>query len=129
MRRRGTGSLRTDGYIMHETGGRSVLEHVRVAEKALGKPLPKGAVVHHIDENRTNNDPSNLVICPSRGYHAMLHSRMRALCECGNANWKKCNVCKKYDDPINLRIYGGGNSIHHADCWNRYERERNNVPV
>ena len=128
----GSGSLRNDGYIMHETDGKRVLEHVRVAEKALGKPLPKGAVVHHVDENRSNNDPSNLVICPSHSYHALLHKRMRALAACGHADWLKCHICKKYDSPDNVKIYmayGRANRIVHAECSARYGREKYRVSI
>jgi hypothetical protein len=53
-------------------------EHIRIAERVLGRPLPKGAVVHHVNEIRHDNRPSNLVICPSHSYHRMLHHRMRA---------------------------------------------------
>lgn len=52
-------------------------EHVLVAERALGKPLPAGTQVHHRDENRRNNDPGNLVICQDRAYHALIHARRR----------------------------------------------------
>jgi HNH endonuclease len=52
--------------------------HVLVAEKALGKPLPKGAIVHHVDGNTLNNAPSNLVICQDQAYHCLLHKRQRA---------------------------------------------------
>jgi len=53
--------------------------HIRVAEKALGKRLPKGAVIHHIDEDHSNNAPANLVICPNQSYHMTIHNRMRKL--------------------------------------------------
>jgi hypothetical protein len=69
-----------------------VREYAVLAEKALGKPLPKGAEVHHHSE-------TELVICPDRAYHKLLHQRQRALRACGNANWKKCRFCKQYDDP------------------------------
>lgn len=53
--------------------------HVAVAERALGRPLPEGAVVHHVDENRHNNRNDNLVICPDHAYHHELHYRLRVL--------------------------------------------------
>ena len=56
----------------------SKAEHVAVAEKSLGKPLPPGAVVHHVNEDKLDNRNSNLVICPDRAYHNALHAKMRA---------------------------------------------------
>ena len=53
-------------------------EHVVVAERALGKHLPAGAVVHHVDVNRRNNAPTNLVICQDAAYHKLLHARLNA---------------------------------------------------
>ena len=64
-----------DGHIYIRSGGDRYYEHVKIAEKALGKKLPAGAVVHHLDENPSNNDPRNLVICPSEKYHKLLHHR------------------------------------------------------
>lgn len=54
-------------------------EHVLIAERALGKRLPKGAQVHHFNEDRSDNRPQNLVICEGRTYHALLHTRARIL--------------------------------------------------
>ena len=53
-------------------------EHVLVAERALGKYLPTGAVVHHVNVDRRNNAPTNLVICENQTYHKLLHVRMNA---------------------------------------------------
>lgn len=75
---RGTGSIH-DGYVYIQKDGKKKMEHVAVAEKALGKPLPKGAVVHHVDLNKQNNVGSNLVVCPNQAYHLLLHKRMRDL--------------------------------------------------
>jgi hypothetical protein len=55
---------------------RYVFEHILVAEKALGKHLPPGAVVHHVDEDGLNNKPWNLVICQDNAYHRFLHKRL-----------------------------------------------------
>lgn len=73
----------------------SVLEHVLIAERALGKPLPAGAQVHHVDENRRNNANRNLVICQDQTYHSLLHRRARVLRAGGNPNTDLvCSACK-----------------------------------
>jgi hypothetical protein len=91
-------TISPQGYLRE---GRK-LEHIEVVERALGKRLPKGAQVHHWNENRTDNRNSNLVICPNRAYHILLHYRTKAYDACGHADWVKCTFCKRYDDPKNL---------------------------
>ena len=56
-------------------GGRYALEHILVAERALGKPLPAEAVVHHVNHNPLDNRPENLVVCQDQSYHRLLHYR------------------------------------------------------
>lgn len=48
-------------------------EHRIVAEEMLGRSLKKNEVVHHIDGNKKNNHPSNLLVLPSQREHAALH--------------------------------------------------------
>lgn len=47
--------------------------HRVVAEKMLGRHLEKGEVVHHIDRNKWNNHPINLMIFRSQAEHAAWH--------------------------------------------------------
>ena len=93
-----------------------------MAEKVLGRGLPKGAQIHHVNEDVSDNLGSNLVICPDAAYHKLLHRRTDALDACGNANWVKCCFCKKYDAPENVkyrnRIINGSNwaMFYHPKC-------------
>lgn len=47
--------------------------HRQVAEQILGRPLRTGEVVHHIDGNKLNNDPTNIQVLPSQSEHARIH--------------------------------------------------------
>lgn len=51
-------------------------EHRVVAEAKLGRPLMKGEIVHHIDGNKLNNHPDNLLIM-NQGDHIRLHFEQR----------------------------------------------------
>jgi hypothetical protein len=73
-------------------------EHTIIAESVLGKKLPYKSEIHHIDENKRNNQKSNLVICQDRGYHLLLHVRKAALIGCGDVNKRYCSVCEKWLD-------------------------------
>lgn len=121
--------ITTGGYVF--ISGKK-LEHVVVAEKALGKSLPKGALVHHWNEVKTDNRPENLLVCPNDAYHLLIHARMRALKACGDPNWCKCRICKQYDDPSNLSscvvsIKKRPSQIYryHRDCNSERARNRN----
>lgn len=70
---------RDKGYLMISLGGQKrAAEHTLIAERALGRSLRKDELVHHVNGEKTDNRPSNLVVC-TRKYHAELHSRMAFL--------------------------------------------------
>ena len=96
-----------------------VFDHTIIAEKALGKPLPPGSVIHHA--NGTKSGP--LVICQDNVYHLFLHQRMRAFKDCGHSNWLKCSFCKQYDDPINMYVAPNGHGIHRK-CGAEYKKRK-----
>src|SRR5271170_7116671 len=80
--KRGSGSIGAGGYRRH--GAKKIGEHVLVAERALGKHLPRGAVVHHWNEMKADKRGENLVVCPSQSYHRLLHQRAEAYDATGN---------------------------------------------
>ena len=47
--------------------------HRLIAEQTIGRPLTSNEVVHHIDGNKQNNDPANLVVL-TRAEHSKLHA-------------------------------------------------------
>jgi hypothetical protein len=113
-----------NGYHVTMKNGIKERGHVAVAEAALGKKLPPKAVVHHVDKNRSNNKPTNLVVCPDSSYHKLIHQRDDAYNACGNANWFKCWLCKTYDDPANMSKHTNRNQFVHLKCAAKYAFDR-----
>ena len=52
--------------------GNIIYIHREVMEQKLGRKLLPGEVVHHIDENKRNNDPNNLEL-KTETSHAKIH--------------------------------------------------------
>ena len=77
------GVRRNGGYILelchaHPAADRwgYVAQHRLIMERLLRRLLAPGEVVHHLDGNRSNNDPSNLWLLSASEHHR-LHNRMR----------------------------------------------------
>lgn len=84
-------------------GGRSHTVHFHrrrayeVAAICLGQPTPQGSIIHHLDENPSNNQPRNLVLFPSQRHHSTYHQRLLAI--------QRANL---EVDTIQLAIESGG---------------------
>ncbi|WP_445300574.1 HNH endonuclease, partial [Microcoleus sp. BROC3] len=52
---------------------KTVYLHRVVAEQTIDRKLRPGEVVHHLDEDISNNSPENLVICSSPSVHGRYH--------------------------------------------------------
>lgn len=65
---------RPDSHLADKHG--FVLEHRLVAEQKYGRKLKSSDIVHHIDGNKTNNNPENIAVL-TRAEHAKLHSNLK----------------------------------------------------
>lgn len=63
-------------------GGRSDTMHYHrrqsyeIAAICLGQPLPRGLVIHHADEDPTNNRPENLLLFDTQSAHVRFHQQL-----------------------------------------------------
>ena len=72
------------GFYMpkHHLANKSgiVYEHILVAEeKVLNRPISKEEVVHHVDKNRSNNNPENLMVFATKADHTAYHDGCEAI--------------------------------------------------
>jgi len=123
---RGGKSISSNGYVLIFVGKQHHLadirgyayEHRLVAEEKLGRRLRDGEIVHHLDHNKQNNDPSNIEVTASIADHLFQHrdhSCMRRLpgeenptvaCACG------CGVqLPKYDGSGRPRKFISGHNM------------------
>ncbi len=119
----GSGSFQNGYKTLPCKSGSAIREHRMIAVRVLGKPLPQKAIVHHANEIKKDNKNANLVICQDRGYHLLLHSRMKAIKAGFPPHYRTCKFCKHFDDPVNFYIHDPAHPI----CKRTYEKERRNI--
>jgi len=75
--------ITTHGYIEvycpnhpHASKRKTVYEHQLIAEQKIGRYLKPGEVVHHIDLNKHNNSPNNIIVL-TNSQHTKLHDLLK----------------------------------------------------
>lgn len=122
---KGGRSVASNGYVLIRVGRAHHLadirgyayEHRVVAEQKLGRRLLPGELIHHINENKTDNRPENIKVEASIAHHRAehrVHDRGRRLpdelnsdveCECGCGQ-----VFAKYDETGRPRRFVTGHN-------------------
>lgn len=71
------GKTKIHGYAARKINGHYIAEHRIVAATVLKRGLRKGEVIHHIDINPLNNEPSNLYVFNSQKEHKAYHQALK----------------------------------------------------
>lgn len=80
LNRRKPTTFITSGYrFIREPGKKEVFEHRHIMENIIGRKLDKKEIVHHINGDKLDNRPDNLILCKSQGEHMKLHNSIDVL--------------------------------------------------
>lgn len=82
----GKGTLTDRGYHRIQMDKKPILEHRYVMQQIVGRQLKRDEHVHHIDGNRLNNKPENLILTTPQN-HRKEHASFR------NETHKECTRC------------------------------------
>jgi len=95
-------------HIMYK--GKIVLEHRKIMEDIIKRPLEKEELVHHIDGNPWNNNIENLKIV-TKEEHMKLHKKEPKTVEL------ICDTCKiKFKRLLRMHKYKTKNKYKHKYC-------------
>lgn len=64
-----------NGYVFVKVGTKFIPEHRLAAEEVLGRLLDEKETVHHINHDRTNNKPENLMLFESQKSHKSFENK------------------------------------------------------
>jgi hypothetical protein len=100
--------LTKKGYVVVKTESGFVRKHVLVMERHIGRKLLPGEIVHHKDENKLNNDISNLEIM-LHGEHTVMHhtGARRSDATRRNISRSKSVIGEEDAEKIRERVFNG----------------------
>lgn len=96
-------------YIEADGSRRSDWVHREIMEQKLGRPLLPNEVVHHLDGDKKNNNPNNLLLFASSTDHSAHHAIRKPLtlvcllCHTEfqrRGNWERSNRKKGKEGPF-----------------------------
>lgn len=102
-----------------------------IAEVLIGRPLRKGEVVHHKDEDHHNNDPDNLEVI-TQSAHIKLHHAKMAAAHKRAKGVPDCLVCPACDEEFELSqsqrtdyyVKGQRRFFCSRECYHDYQRTK-----
>lgn len=116
-----------NGYVRFTNDDtRLAFEHIRVAEAMLGRTLGRYEEVHHIDGDKQNNAPYNLMVMRTSADHNRIHATRREV-ECFKTEdgsyivvfkQKSCPFCSRLFQPNSTKQVFCSNecaSLHHSE--------------
>lgn len=110
---------KTNGYVD---------EHIVIAEQKIGRKLLPNEVVHHIDKNRLNNNPNNLIVMKSISAHTAYHQG-NILITTNEPYVYDCKAKVNYCTRCNKRIYYKNKTGLCRNCYNQTINHKvKNVP-
>ena len=97
-----------------------VYTHVLVAEQLLGRYLTSEECVHHIDENKYNNSPDNLMVFKTKADHSAFHKGVDAVKDegvwyCPDKRINDKDICPECN--VNYKDAYADMCIN---CWNKF---------
>lgn len=103
--------------------GNVYLHRLIAEQEVLHRPIRKTEVVHHIDENKFNNDPKNLMVFKTANDHSAFHQGGEIIKD-GDvySSTRKTSYCTHCGKQIS---YGCDMC---ADCYNDFQRKQSKRP-
>jgi len=89
------------GYKVISENGKDIREHRLVIEKILGRKLHPNERVHHLDGDKSNNKPENLMLFPTGSEHIKFEQKINSFAKklmWGNLDEKLGKRVKKLFD-------------------------------